>query len=153
MIKMSFVLDGLHPGTVHVEAERENIDVIENDSVTLQCLYNTLSHKHFAVHWYKTKLRQNGQPDLGTGALKIWTSDILHDQASHDFTTSIDRANPEIPVQTSHSIQIKNATQNDESVYVCELELNFGKKKGFAHIRVNVLSKCISVVLFYFQLG
>ena len=118
----------------------------------LNFLYNTLSHKHFAVHWYKTKERQNGQPDLRTGALKIWTSDILQDQASHDFTSSIDRANLEMTAQTSHSIRIKNATQNDEGFYVCELELNFGKNKGFAHIRVKVLSKYIGVDLIYFEL-
>ena len=129
---------------VHMTHILQFLKMFKLEARTLQCLYNTLSHKHFAVHWYKSKQGYHGQPDLSIGALKIWTSDILQDQASHDFESSIERANMEIPVQTSHSIRIKNATKKDEGVYVCELELNFGKKKGFAQFRVNVLSKCIS---------
>ena len=123
----------------------ENIDVVEGEVVILKCLYNTLSIPSFDVHWSRS--------NTTSGALeKMWTysrsfpSGAEQDQALKGFTSDLERANLHLPANHGHSIKIKNIREENETVYVCELELNYGEQKGTANTTVNVLSTCCFIM-------
>ena len=125
----------------------ENINAVEGDDVLLLCSYNTFEESNFAVSWYKTNQMINGKPDISNAASKIWTYDNAQpadkqDQVFGNSMGSVERANSDIPETSGHSIRIKNVTLQEEAVYVCQLELNYGTKTRTANTMVNVISEC-----------
>ena len=131
------------------------IDAVEGEDILLKCSYNTVTDTYFVVNWYKPTQTKNDKPDISNGAVKIWTYDNTlpagsQDQAIGNSVTYIQRANPNIPVRSSHSITIKNVIQQEEAFYVCQLELNFGAKTGTAYTKVNVLRKSLFFAKLYF---
>ena len=133
-----------------VMTEKQNKEVEEGDDVILTCIYNRVTTQHFGVTWY--------QIHSASGMLeKIWSysSDISgndSDKPQKDFSSLLERANSDIPVRSEHSIKIKNVSQEDEAVYMCELEIDYGRMEGSANTSVNVLSKYwFSVVAVEFE--
>ena len=131
---------------MNVTTESDYIVAKQGDNVTLTCLYNTMNSSNILVKWLQTTKMENGIPDLINGAKQRWiyeSSGLLDKQvnASDNLTSSLIERNSNLPATNGHSIKFKNISLQDEGLYVCQLELDFGSKKGIAYSKINVHSE------------
>ena len=131
---------------MNVTTDSEKIEVNQGDNVTLTCLYDTMNSSHVSVKRLKTTKLVNGKPDPINSSTQLWNYDtsVSADKQIHEtikLTSPLLERNFDIPASSGHSITIKNISMQDEGIYVCQLELEFGNKEGTAYTKVDFKSE------------
>ena len=131
-----------NPGYWEVTTPTPQLHVEEGSSAILQCDYTEVEELNsLTIQLYKiTQTIENGNPDFYNGATEIWRW-IFGSSRYRNGEDQYSIVHTNKSVSNSFSIRMVKAELENEVMYVCLIQPEFGNKQGYASINVTVIGK------------